>query len=86
MIKPVIAAINGYAVGGGCELSSCLRYKDRKGGMRNSVSLKLTLALSRDLERTQRLTKTGGIGRAKELILTGRIIDAKEAEAIGLGQ
>ncbi len=74
MDKPVIAAINGYALGGGCELAlACdirIAGENAKFGQ-PEVNLGL-------------IPGFGGTGKAKELILTGRIIDAKEAESIGL--
>lgn len=81
--KPVIAAVAGYALGGGCELSlACdMRVAD--------VSAKfgqpeVSLGLIPGFGGTQRLTSLVGVARAKELTLTGRIIDANEAEFIGL--
>jgi enoyl-CoA hydratase len=80
---PTVAIIKGYCLGGGCELALAC---DLRIAM---VNAKLGLP---ELKHgvipggggTQRLVRIIGIGRAKELILTGRIIDAEEAERIGL--
>ncbi len=83
MEKPVIAAINGYTFGGGCEVALacdiriCNEYA--KFGQ-----LEINYGLMPGWGGTQRLAKTVGIGRAKDLVLTGRIIDAQEALMMGL--
>ena len=83
MEKPVIAAINGFALGGGCELAmGCdIRIAGEKAKFgQPEVSLGITPGFG----GTQRLSRLVGIAKAKELIFTGRIIDAEVAEKIGL--
>jgi len=80
---PTIAAVRGYCLGGGCELAMCCDLRvaadDAKFGQ-PEVALGIIPAAG----GTQRLPRLVGLGRAKELVLTGRIIDAAEAERIGL--
>jgi len=81
--KPLVAAICGYAVGGGLEfaLSCDMRIAARDahfGFPETSVGLTVTTA------GTKLITQIVGLGKAKELILTGAFIDAKEALEIGL--
>lgn len=80
---PVIAAVNGFALGGGCELAlACdiiLASEKAKFGQ-PEVGLGITPGFS----GTQRLPRRVGVGKAKELIYTGKMIRADEAERIGL--
>lgn len=78
-----IAAINGFALGGGCELAlACdLRYAGMKAKMGQP---EVTLGITPGFSGSQRLPKLIGLSRAKELIFTGKMIDAIEAEQIGL--
>ena len=83
MAKPVIAAINGFALGGGCELSmACdIRLASEKAKFgQPEVGLGITPGFS----GTQRLPRRVGIAKAKELIFSGKMIKADEAEKIGL--
>ncbi len=81
--KPVIAAINGFALGGGCELAmACdIRLASEKAQLgQPEVSLGITPGYG----GTQRLTRLVGAGKAKQLVLTGQRIKAAEAHRIGL--
>ena len=80
---PTIAAIQGYALGGGCEftLACDLRVAGRSAKMGQP---EVGLGILPGAGGTQRLPRIIGLGRAKELVLTGRIIEAEEAERIGL--
>ncbi|MBV7276400.1 short-chain-enoyl-CoA hydratase, partial [Clostridium sp. PL3] len=83
MGKPVIAAVNGFALGGGCELSmACdIRIASSKAKFGQPES---GLGITPGFGGTQRLPRIVGEGMAKELIFTGKIVDAHEALRIGL--
>lgn len=81
--KPLIAAVPGYALGGGCEFAmACdirIAAEDAEFGFpETGVGLTVTTA------GTKLLTHLVGLGRAKELVFTGEFVDAKTAERIGL--
>lgn len=81
--KPVVAAITGYALGGGCELALCADVRvvaeDAKLGQPE-----ILLGIIPGAGGTQRLTRLIGISRAKDLVYSGRFVDAQEALEIGL--
>jgi enoyl-CoA hydratase/carnithine racemase len=81
--KPVIAAITGYALGGGCELTLCadVRYAADDAVLGQPEIL---LGVIPGAGGTQRLTRLVGPSRAKDIIFTGRFVKADEALAIGL--
>ena len=81
--SPVIAAVNGFALGGGCELSmACdIRLASEKARFgQPEVGLGITPGFS----GTQRLPRRVGVAKAKELIFSGKQIGAEEAKRIGL--
>ena len=83
MRKPTIAAINGFALGGGCELAlACdLRFASRSAKLGQP---EINLGIIPGWGGSQRLARATSLGFAKELILTGRNVDAEEAERHGL--
>lgn len=81
--KPIIAAVNGLALGGGCELAMACDFRVGSQNARLGQP-EINLGIFPGGGATQRLQRLVGVGRAKELIFTGDIINAPEAERIGL--
>ena len=81
--KPVVAAVTGYALGGGCELALCA---DVRFAAEDAVlgQPEILLGIIPGAGGTQRLTRLVGPSSAKDLIFTGRFVKADEALAIGL--
>jgi enoyl-CoA hydratase len=81
--KPTIAAINGFALGGGCELAMCCHVRVASEAAKFGQP-EVKLGLPPGYGGTQRLPRLVGRGRALQLLLTGEVIDAHEAYRIGL--
>ncbi|HSR52991.1 MAG TPA: enoyl-CoA hydratase-related protein [Acidobacteriota bacterium] len=81
--KPVIAAVNGFCLGGGCELAMACHLRLAAPSARFGQP-EVKLGLIPGYGGTQRLTRLVGQGRALELVLTGEMIPAPQAEAWGL--
>ncbi|WP_255952055.1 enoyl-CoA hydratase/isomerase family protein [Streptomyces odontomachi] len=81
--KPVVAAITGYALGGGCELTLCADYRIAADSAKIGQP-EILLGLIPGAGGTQRLARLIGPSRAKDLIFTGRQVSADEALTLGL--
>jgi enoyl-CoA hydratase len=83
MEEPIIAAINGWALGGGCEIAlACdIRIASEKAQIGQT---EVRVGIMPGYGGNVRLTRLVGLGRAKEMIYTGKIVNAVEAERIGL--
>ncbi len=81
--KPVVAAINGYALGGGCELAIACHLRAASENARLGLP-EVSLGLIPGHGGTQRLARIIGVGRALEMVLTGRQVSAEEAHRWGL--
>ncbi|MEO5681229.1 MAG: enoyl-CoA hydratase-related protein [Chitinophagaceae bacterium] len=81
--KPIVAAVNGFALGGGCELAMACHFRlcseNAKFGQPE-----VNLGLVPGYGGTQRLTQLVGKGKAMELMMTGNMVDANEAKQLGL--
>src|SRR5207244_6608308 len=81
--KPVIAAVNGFALGGGCELAMACHARIASDTAKFGQP-EVKLGIAPGYGGTQRLPRLVGKGRALQLILTAEMIDAQEAYRIGL--
>jgi enoyl-CoA hydratase len=81
--KPVVAAVSGYALGGGCELALCADFRVC-GDNAKLGQPEILLGVIPGAGGTQRLARLVGPAKAKDLVYTGRFVGAEEAHAIGL--
>jgi enoyl-CoA hydratase len=81
--KPVIAAVNGFALGGGCEVAMCADLRIASENAKFGQP-EITLGIIPGSGGTQRLTRLIGVARAKEMVYTGNMIDAGTAFSLGL--
>jgi enoyl-CoA hydratase/carnithine racemase len=81
--QPTIAAVTGFALGGGCELAMCCDFRVA-GDNAKLGQPEILLGIIPGAGGTQRLPRLVGISRAKDLIFSGRFVSAEEAQAIGL--
>jgi len=81
--KPVVAAVTGYALGGGCELALCADYRIAADNAKLGQP-EILLGLIPGAGGTQRLSRLIGPSKAKDLIFTGRMVKADEALSLGL--
>jgi len=83
MAKPVVAAVNGFALGGGCELAMACHLRVASTAAKFGQP-EVKLGLIPGYAGTQRLPRLVGKGRALEILMSGRMVSAEEAEKIGL--
>jgi enoyl-CoA hydratase len=81
--KPIVAAVNGFALGGGCELAMSCHFRTASENAKFGQP-EVNLGLIPGYGGTQRLTQLIGKGKAMELLMTGDMVGAEEAKALGL--
>lgn len=81
--KPIVAAVNGFALGGGCELALSCHFMIASDNAKFGQP-EVNLGLIPGYGGTQRLVQVAGKGRAMELLMSGKMITAKEAQSYGL--
>src|SRR6476661_3698953 len=81
--KPIIAAVNGFALGGGCELAMACHFRIASEAAKFGQP-EVKLGICPGYGGTQRLPRLVGMGRALQLLMTGEMVDATEAYRIGL--
>jgi enoyl-CoA hydratase len=81
--KPIVAAVNGFALGGGCELAMSCHFRTASANAKFGQP-EVNLGIIPGYGGTQRLTQLVGKGKAMELMMTGNMIDASQALALGL--
>ena len=81
--KPIVAAVNGFALGGGCELALACHFMIASENAKFGQP-EVNLGLIPGYGGTQRLVQAAGKGRAMELLMSGRMIGAQEAKTIGI--
>jgi enoyl-CoA hydratase len=81
--KPVVAAINGYALGGGLEVAMACDFRIASENARMGQT-EVNIGLIPGWGGTQRLTRLVGMTKSKELVFTGRMVDARTAEQLGI--
>lgn len=81
--KPIVAAVNGFSLGGGCELAMACHFRTASENARFGQP-EVNLGLIPGYGGTQRLVQLIGKGKAMELLMTGNMIKAEEAKSLGL--